>query len=58
MKGNHQQSSVLVALSKEHLVPVSSIDDICADYSGKSKPFIRYLVEDKHIDGKKIAEIV
>lgn len=58
MKGNHQQSSVLSALSKEHLVPVSSIDDICADYLGKNKPFIRYLIEDKNFDSKKIAEVL
>lgn len=58
MKGNHQQSSVLSALSKEHLVPLSSIDDICADYSGKNKPFIRYLVEDKNFDSKKVAQIL
>ncbi|MDX2369628.1 MAG: ATPase, T2SS/T4P/T4SS family, partial [Colwellia sp.] len=58
MKGNHQQSSVLSALSKEQLVPLSSIDDICADYIGKNKPFIRFLVEDKQFDGKKIAKIL
>ena len=56
MKGHHQQSSVLSALSKDQLVPVTSIDDICADYIGKSKPFVRFLVEDKHLDGKKIAQ--
>ena len=58
MKGNHQQSSVLSALSNEHLVPVSSVDGIFSDYTGKNKPFIRYLVEDKNIDGKKIADIL
>ncbi|MCW8864648.1 MAG: type IV-A pilus assembly ATPase PilB [Colwellia sp.] len=58
MKGNHQQSSVLSALSKEQLVSVANIDDISADYTGKNKPFIRFLVEDKNIDGKKIAEIL
>jgi len=58
MKGNHQQSSVLSALSKEHLVPIASIDDICSDFIGKNKPFIRYLVEDKNFDGKKIAQIL
>ncbi len=58
MKGSHQQSSVLSALSKEHLVSLASIDNICAGYSGKNKPFIRFLVEDKHIDGKKIAKIL
>ena len=58
MKGNHQQSSVLSALSKEHLIPLTSIDNICADYSGIKKPFIRFLVEDKKIDGKEIAKIL
>lgn len=58
MKGNHQQSSVLSALSKEQLVPVASIDDICADFIGKKKPFIRFLVEDKNFDGKAIAKIL
>ena len=58
MKGHHQQSSVLSALSKEQLVSPTSIDDICADYIGKNKPFIRFLIEDKHIDGKEIAKIL
>ncbi len=58
MKGSHQQSSVLSALSKEQLFPVSSIDEITAGYIGKNKPFIRYLVEDKHFNAKKIAEIL
>lgn len=56
MKGHHQQSSVLSALSKEQLVPPTNIDDICADYIGNNKPFIRFLIEDKHIDGKEIAK--
>jgi len=58
MKGNHQQSSVLAALSKEHLVPFANIEEICSDYRGKHKPFIRFLVEDKNFDGKKIAQIL
>lgn len=58
MKGNHQQSSVLTALSNEHLVPLESVDDIFSDFSGKNKPFIRYLVDDKKLDGKKIAAIL
>ena len=58
MKGNHQQSSVLSALSNEHLVPVASVDDIFSDFTGKNKPFIRYLVEDKKIDSKQIASIL
>ena len=58
MKGHHQQSSVLSALSKEQLVSPTDIDDICADYIGNNKPFIRFLIEDKHIDGKDIAKIL
>ncbi len=58
MKGNHQQSSVLSALSTEHLIPLTNVDDIFSDFTGKNKPFIRYLVEDKKIDGKKIAAIL
>ena len=58
MKGHHQQSSVLSALSKEQLVSPTSIDDTCADYIGKNKPFIRFLIEDKHINGKDIAKIL
>ncbi len=58
MKGNHQQSSVLSALSNEHLVPLANVDDIFNDYTGKNKPFVRYLVDDKNIDGKKIAAIL
>lgn len=58
MKGNHQQSSVLSALSNEHLVPLASVDNIFSDFTGKNKPFIRYLVDDKNIDGKKIAAIL
>ncbi|HCH69117.1 MAG TPA: type IV-A pilus assembly ATPase PilB [Colwellia sp.] len=58
MKGHHQQSSVLSALSNEQLIPLSSINDIFDDYIGKNKPFIRFLVEDKHIDGKEIAKIL
>lgn len=58
MKGHHQQSSVLSALSNEQLIPLSSINDIFDDYIGKNKPFIRFLVEDKHIDGKEIAKVL
>jgi len=58
MNGNHKQFSVLSALSKEQLVPVTSIRDICADFSGENKSFIRYLIEDKKLDGKKIARIL
>lgn len=58
MKGNHQQLSVLSALSHEHLIPLESVERIFNDFTGKSEHFIRYLVEDKKIDGKKIAAIL
>ena len=58
MKGNHQQSSVLSALSNEHLISLDSVDDFFNDFTGKNKPFIRYLVDDKKLDGKKIAAIL
>ena len=58
MKGSHQQSSVLSALSKQNLIPLESIDDITTEYVGKNKPFIRFLVENKNIDGKSIAKIL
>ena len=58
MKGNHHQSSVLSALSNAQLIPLDSVDDIVSDYVGKNKSFIRYLVDDKKIDGKKIAAIL
>ncbi|MCP4988210.1 MAG: type IV-A pilus assembly ATPase PilB [Colwellia sp.] len=58
MKGSHQQSSVLSALSKQNLIPIESIDNITADFSGKNKPFIRFLIEDKKLDGKNIAKVL
>jgi type IV pilus assembly protein PilB len=58
MKGSHQQSSLLSALSKQNLISLESIDDITDDFTGKNKPFIRYLIEDKNIDGKSIAKVL
>ena len=58
MKGSHQQSSVLSALSKQNLVPQESIDDITEEFVGKNKPFIRFLIENKSIDGKSIAKVL
>ena len=58
MKGNHHQSSVLSALTNERLVPLENVNDIVSGFVGNNKPFIRYLVEDKKIDGKKIAAIL
>jgi len=58
MKGNHQQSSVLSALANEQLIPLENVDSIFSDFTGKNKPFIRYLVDDKKLDCKKIAAIL
>jgi type IV pilus assembly protein PilB len=58
MKGNHQQSSVLSALTKQNLISSDSIDDITADFAGKNKPFIRFLIENNNIDGQSIAKVL
>ena len=58
MKGSHQQSSLLSALSKQNLVSPDEIEGISAGFVNKNKPFVRYLVEDKSIDAKTIAKIL
>ena len=58
MKGLHQQSSVLSALSKHDLVPSEMVDTISADFIQQKKPFVRYLVEDKHFNAGHIANIL
>jgi type IV pilus assembly protein PilB len=58
MKGSHQQSSVLSVLSKQNLIPTESIDDISDDFADVNKPFIRYLIENKSLDGKSIAKVL
>ncbi len=58
MKGSHQQNSVLSALSKQELLPLDMVEEIHADFSGIKKPFIRYLVENKHLNGEAIAKIL
>lgn len=55
MKGIHQQSSLLSALSKHNIVPLENVDNINESFSRQEKPFIRFLVEDKHINGHDIA---
>jgi type IV pilus assembly protein PilB len=55
MKGHHQQSSVLSALSKNDTVSVDLVDTISADFLQQSKPFIRFLIEDKSINADNIA---
>jgi type IV pilus assembly protein PilB len=58
MKGLHQRSSVLAALSKHDLVPTEMVDKISADFIQQKKPFVRYLVEDKHFNAHHIATIL
>ena len=58
MKGSHQQSSLLLALTKQNLVPPEKVDEINAGFSAQSKPFIRYLVEEKKFHGPAIADIL
>ena len=58
MKGNHQQSSVLSALSKQNLISPDLFDEITEDFSGKNKPFIRYLIENKELDATLIAKVL
>jgi type IV pilus assembly protein PilB len=55
MKGIHQQSSLLTALTKSDLVPLEMVDEISAAFIQQEKPFIRFLVEDKHFSASKIA---
>ena len=58
MKGSHQQSSLLSALTQQHLVLPNEVDAINAGFIRQSKPFIRYLVEDKKFHGPAIAHIL
>jgi len=55
MKGLHQQSSLLSALSKHNVVPTEKAEKISADFIRQNKPFLRYLIEDKEINAKDIA---
>jgi type IV pilus assembly protein PilB len=58
MKGLHQQSSLLSALSKHNLVSPEQLDEISADFIQQKKPFVRYLVEDKNFNAQNIASIL
>ncbi|ASP46380.1 type IV-A pilus assembly ATPase PilB [Cognaticolwellia beringensis] len=55
MKGLHQQSSLLSALTKHNVVPSDIAEKISADFIQQNKPFIRFLVEDKSINADDIA---
>ena len=58
MKGLHQQSSVLSALAKHDLVPSESVEKISSEFIRQKKPFVRYLVEDKHYNAQHISNIL
>jgi len=58
MKGLHQQSSLLSALSKHELLPSEHIEAISADFIKQKKTIVRFLVEDKHYNAVHIAQIL
>ena len=58
MKGLHQQSSLLATLAKSDLIPVELVDQLGAEFIKQEKPFLRFLVEDKHYNAHKIAAIL
>ena len=55
MKGLHQQSSLLSALTKHNVVSSNIVAEISAGFIQQQKTFIRYLVEDKKINAETIA---
>lgn len=55
MKGLHQQSSLLSALTKHNIIASELAGKISADFIQQKKPFVRYLVEDKKLSAEKIA---
>jgi type IV pilus assembly protein PilB len=58
MKRNHQQSSVLSALAKQHLIPAETVDEVSDGFADKNKPFIRYLIEEVKLDANSIAKVL
>ncbi|REL36588.1 type IV-A pilus assembly ATPase PilB [Thalassotalea euphylliae] len=57
MKSFHQQSSLLSALAKNNLIAASQAEVISEEYAKQEKSIIKFLVEDKKINGKSIASI-
>jgi len=55
MKGLHQQSSLLSALTKHHIVSSEMVSKISAGFIQQKKTFVRYLVEDNSINAEAIA---
>jgi type IV pilus assembly protein PilB len=58
MKGLHQQSSLLSALSKHNLVPSDKLEEISSGFIKQKKPIVRFLVEDKQYSPTEIAQIL
>ncbi|WP_448212903.1 type IV-A pilus assembly ATPase PilB [Colwellia sp. MEBiC06753] len=57
MKGIHQQSSLLSALAKNNLISSEQAKEISDNFVKQEKSFIRYLVEDKHLNSHSLASI-
>jgi len=58
MKTNHQLSSVLTELAKHQLLAVDSFTEITTEFEQASKPFIRFLIDNKNLDAKHIAKVL
>jgi len=57
MKGLHQQSSLLAALTKHNLVSETVANEFSASFLKQPKSFMRFLVEDNHINAIHIANV-
>ena len=58
MKGLHQQSSLLAALTKNNIVSDEQVDDISSGFIQQKKSFVKYLVEDKNYSAPHIAQVL
>ncbi len=55
MKGLHQQSSLLSALSKQNIIPSEMVDEITSGFIEQDKSLITYLIREKHFNAGRIA---
>ena len=58
MKGLHQQSSLLSALTKHQVISLDLAEKVSAGFISQKKPFIRYLVEDHDLNPERIASVL
>lgn len=58
MKGHHKQSSVLTALLKHDIVAENMLESISADFLKQTKPFVRFLIEDKNLNADSITTVL